>query len=142
MSRAKRPALGRGLSALIPAAEEESAEKAGRPLEVPISQIRQADSQPRTAFREESLQELVDSIRTNGVIQPIIVRQMEAPNDYVIIAGGSETKGRNGCEMLVPRAVERIDGQGSVHLDINSSSIRPNVSDACSSTRSPLLCVE
>lgn len=87
MSRAKRPALGRGLSALIPAAEEESAEKAGRPLEVPISQIRQADSQPRTAFREESLQELVDSIRTNGVIQPIIVRQMEAPNDYVIIAG-------------------------------------------------------
>lgn len=86
MSRSKRPALGRGLSALIPSAIEEEGSQAGRPLEVPIGQVRQADHQPRTAFREESLQELVDSIRTNGVIQPIIVRQAAA-NDYIIIAG-------------------------------------------------------
>ncbi|MFN3198482.1 MAG: ParB/RepB/Spo0J family partition protein [Bradymonadia bacterium] len=84
MSRPKR-GLGRGLSALIPAADEEST-KAGRPLEVPIGQVGQADHQPRTAFREESLQELVDSIRTNGVIQPIIVRQADT-NAYIIIAG-------------------------------------------------------
>ncbi|MDM7460378.1 MAG: ParB/RepB/Spo0J family partition protein, partial [bacterium] len=78
----RRPALGRGLGALI--GQNELAETLIR--EVPISQVRPNPYQPRQQFSEESLAELADSIRELGVIQPIIVRQ-EGEGDYVLIAG-------------------------------------------------------
>lgn len=78
----RRPALGRGLGALI--GQNELAETLIR--EVPLDQIRPNPYQPRQQFSEESLAELADSIRELGVIQPIIVRQ-ESEGDYVLIAG-------------------------------------------------------
>ncbi len=78
----RRPALGRGLGALI--GQNELAETLIR--EIPLDQIRPNPYQPRQQFSEESLAELADSIRELGVIQPIIVRQ-ESEGDYVLIAG-------------------------------------------------------
>lgn len=77
-----RPALGRGLSALI--GQSELAETLVR--EIPIVQIRTNPYQPRRQFSEESLEELAASIREMGVLQPIIVRQ-ESEGDYVLVAG-------------------------------------------------------
>jgi ParB family chromosome partitioning protein len=73
----KRRGLGRGLDALIGATtsvtlETAKAEKTLRQL--PIEQIQRSPFQPRVSFKKESLQELADSIRQQGVLQPIVVR--------------------------------------------------------------------
>ncbi len=65
--------MGRGLSALIstdssPADNEEI-------REIPIDLIRPSEQQPRTSFQEDKLQELAQSIRTSGIIQPLLVRR-------------------------------------------------------------------
>jgi len=78
----KRPALGRGLSALIPDAPAVAAE---RSLDVDIDLLRPNQFQPRTTMDDSRLDELAASIRSNGIIQPIVVRRDGAR--YEIIAG-------------------------------------------------------
>ena len=80
--------LGRGLDSLFGSMEEESTEKSiekevvkvekvvvNEPKEIEIGLIDRNPDQPRTVFDEEALQELSNSIRTHGVIQPIIVKE-------------------------------------------------------------------
>jgi ParB family transcriptional regulator, chromosome partitioning protein len=94
----KRRALGRGLSALLPprpvAASLSSAAAAApaatestppRPNTVPIARVVPNPSQPRTNFEPGKLEELAQSIRANGIIQPLIVRQNA--DHYELIAG-------------------------------------------------------
>jgi ParB family chromosome partitioning protein len=75
-----RRSLGRGLDALIPVAES----TAGA-AEIPIARVSPNPHQPRQAISEESLVELVASIREHGVIQPLVVTQIG--DDYQLIAG-------------------------------------------------------
>jgi ParB family chromosome partitioning protein len=71
----KRPALGRGLSALIPdAAGETAATGRDKPFEIDLDRLTPNAQQPRSVFDEASLEELAQSIRRNGVIQPILAR--------------------------------------------------------------------
>jgi len=86
----KRRGLGRGLEALIPLSEhgeEAGADKARdqQILRVPIRDIRPNPDQPRRTFAPETLQELADSIRLHGILQPLLV--CEAPDGYELIAG-------------------------------------------------------
>jgi ParB family transcriptional regulator, chromosome partitioning protein len=78
----RRPALGKGLSALIP--DVPDAPKSG-PLEVDIDLLAPNDHQPRLNMDEGKLAELAASIKSNGIIQPILVRR--TGNTYRIIAG-------------------------------------------------------
>ena len=80
----KRKALGRGLGALIPGAPA-PAEPAGAPTLVPLGQIQPNPFQPRRAFSEDSLQELAESIRQQGLLQPLLVRRVAG--GYELIAG-------------------------------------------------------
>jgi len=93
----KHRGLGRGLSALIPpkpAADEPSATYKGA-LHLPVETILPGDGQPRQKFDDVALAELAESIRSHGVIQPILVRKRAlTPNatsseaqHYEIIAG-------------------------------------------------------
>jgi len=77
----RRPALGKGLSALIPDAPEP---RLG-PTEVDIDLLSPNHVQPRRVSDEPRLQSLAASIKTNGVIQPIVVRKVNGA--YEIIAG-------------------------------------------------------
>ena len=77
----KRPALGKGLSALIPDAPEPRA----APVEADIDRLSPNDFQPRTYVDDARLQELAQSIRANGIIQPIVVRKIG--DRFQIIAG-------------------------------------------------------
>src|SRR5688572_28956651 len=87
----KKRALGRGLSALIPQAGNgggggKSAEVSrGGVLRIPVEEIKRDGDQPRRQFDEVRLKELADSIRTQGLIQPILVRR--DGRQYRIIAG-------------------------------------------------------
>ncbi len=80
-----KPRLGRGLGALLgrPAEEPSPSEQVYR---VPISDVRPNPWQPRSGVSEESLQSLVDSIRTNGVLQPIVLRR-RGDAGYELVAG-------------------------------------------------------
>jgi len=82
----KRPALGRGLSALIPDTPAPAAPaQAERTLDVDSDLLRPNKFQPRTQMDDERIDDLARSIRANGIIQPIIVRKVE--QGYEIIAG-------------------------------------------------------
>ena len=78
----KRPALGKGLSALIPDLPEPIR---ASPVEADIDRLEPNDFQPRGDVDEAGLQELAQSIRTNGIIQPIVVRRVG--DRFQIIAG-------------------------------------------------------
>jgi ParB family chromosome partitioning protein len=82
-----RVVLGRGLEALIPHKEgkETGVLTDDRFKSVPISRVKPNPMQPRRSFAEESLQELADSLKQNGLMQPLVVNQ--DGDDYVIIAG-------------------------------------------------------
>ncbi len=77
--------LGRGLSALIPDSRETDRPRSNI-MTVPTDRIVPNRFQPRRTFEPEKLQELADSIRENGIIQPIIVNKT-ASSDYELIAG-------------------------------------------------------
>ncbi len=76
----KRQALGKGLDALLPKAKSGPAL-----LEIELEQIRPNAYQPRVQFDSASLDELADSIREHGVLQPIVVRRAES--GYELVAG-------------------------------------------------------
>ena len=86
-----RKALGKGLSALLPAsravapAAAKTEAKSGSALQIPIWQIEPNPLQPRTVFQAEKLGELAQSIKTNGIIQPLIVSQRG--DRYQLVAG-------------------------------------------------------
>lgn len=86
---AKKRGLGKGLSALIPdePIEEflEIGEEKDSITNIDISLIKPNKNQPRKEFNEEGLEELSHSIKSYGIIQPIIVRKVE--NKYEIVAG-------------------------------------------------------
>ena len=81
MDTHKRPALGKGLSALIPDAPEPRIS----PVEIDIDRLAPNDFQPRAHADDARLEELTRSIKSNGIIQPIVVRQLG--DRFQIIAG-------------------------------------------------------
>jgi ParB family transcriptional regulator, chromosome partitioning protein len=83
---ARRSGLGKGLSALIPS--EATGETDSLLRVVPISHIRPNAYQPRSHFDEESMGSLAASIREVGLLQPVLVRELEGEEDsYELIAG-------------------------------------------------------
>ena len=90
----KKPALGRGLSALlqdpnndIQSAQDKNADKVvGNVIELSIDQIEVNPFQPRTQFNEDSLKELAESIQELGIIQPITVRKIGF-NQFQLVSG-------------------------------------------------------
>jgi ParB family chromosome partitioning protein len=86
----KRKALGKGLSALLPVPDAPAeavitAPSVGEPTELPISDLEPNPQQPRTVMDPVRLQELGDSIRESGVVQPILVRRVGS--GFQIVAG-------------------------------------------------------
>jgi ParB family chromosome partitioning protein len=87
----QRKALGKGLSALLPTrvTQDDPATStlppSTAPVVLPIEAIQPNPMQPRSVFQSERLEELAASIKANGIIQPIVVRQHQA--SYQIVAG-------------------------------------------------------
>ena len=79
---AKRPALGKGIGALLNTAAQEGGKKY---FQCPIEDLRPHSKQPRKTFNDERLAELTASVREKGIIQPLVVRRVA--DYYQIIAG-------------------------------------------------------
>ena len=104
----KRPALGRGLSALIPDSPTPvTAPAADRSLEIDIDLLRPNRFQPRTHVDDDRIEELSRSIRSNGIIQPIVVRK--TAEGYEIVAGERRWRAAQRAGLLkVPVVVRDI----------------------------------
>jgi len=100
----KKRGLGRGLSALLP---REDPPEGVRTL--PIQQLVPNRHQPRTRFDDEGLEELAASIRTQGLIQPIVVSRKDS-SSYTIVAGERRWRAaqRAGLQ-VVPVVVRQVD---------------------------------
>src|SRR6476660_5624565 len=83
--RSRKGGLGRGLGSLIPTYAE--VDRSQAPLEVDINAISPNPYQPRAGMDPAKLQALADSIRTHGVIQPLVVRTSDERDRYTLIAG-------------------------------------------------------
>src|SRR5690348_13881750 len=108
----KRPALGRGLSALIPPAPPlpppaATRDRVAPPQEIDIDLLTPNPRQPRGHIEEQPLEDLAQSIRSHGVIQPIIVRRVG--ERYEIVAGERRWRAAQRAGLLkVPIAVRDI----------------------------------
>ena len=101
----KRPALGRGLSALIPDAPAPVLSE--RSLEVDSDLLRPNKHQPRSTMDDGKIEELARSIKSNGIIQPIVVRKVDG--GYEIIAGERRWRASQRAGLLrVPVVVRDV----------------------------------
>ena len=109
----RRPALGKGLSALIPDVPEPVTRSAV--AEVDIDLLAPNDQQPRLQMDEGKLEELAQSIRANGIIQPILVRH--AGQTYRIIAGERRWRAAQRAGLLkVPVVVREVPEDSAQQL--------------------------
>ena len=112
----KFPALGRGLDALISLEEEVHTNCSSSISEVPVAQIKANPNQPRREFDPTALEELAESIRQIGIIQPITVRQME-DGTYQIIAGERRWRASQMAGLLsVPAYIRTADDENMMQM--------------------------
>ena len=109
----KRPALGKGLSALIPDAADALTAPPRASLEVDVDQLEPNHYQPRGPIDAGKLDELARSIKANGVIQPIVVRRLDSPmggrERYQIIAGERRWRAAQQAQLAkVPIVVKDV----------------------------------
>jgi ParB family chromosome partitioning protein len=141
----KRPSLGRGLEALLgtstPAAPASTAAPDAAPREprdeelakIPVDLLQRGRYQPRLDMRPESLQELADSIRAQGVVQPIVVRPLAAqragePVRYEIIAGERRWRAAQMAGLhAVPAVIRRVTDEAAVAMSLIENIQRENL---------------
>jgi ParB family chromosome partitioning protein len=129
----KRPALGRGLCALLPGAAPPAPppaapapRPAGPPQELDIDLLAPNPRQPRTDFEEQALEELAQSIRGNGVIQPIVVRP--SGDRYEIVAGERRWRAAQRAGLLkVPVVVRQISDANLLQVALIENIQRENL---------------
>ena len=103
MTHSKRPALGRGLTSLMSQmAPEDSSQR-----ELPLGSLVPNRAQPRTHFDEAALEELAESLRQHGMVQPIVVRKVG--QQFEIIAGERRWRAaRKAGLAMVPVVVKDV----------------------------------
>jgi ParB family chromosome partitioning protein len=108
-----KQALGRGLRALIPDAPRARAGFA----EIPVDQLRPNPQQPRSRFDEEALEELAASIKTHGVLQPLLVSE-DPRHGYLLITGERRWRAARLAGLATVPAVirERIEEEQQLEL--------------------------
>ncbi|NQU73572.1 MAG: ParB/RepB/Spo0J family partition protein [Candidatus Omnitrophica bacterium] len=109
----ERKVLGKGISALIPE-KETQLEKSERIADVAISRISPSKYQPRAMFKKERLDELIASIKEKGVVQPVLIREVEEGN-YELIAGERRLRAvkQLGFE-TIPAIVKKVDSNADL----------------------------
>lgn len=148
MSMVKKRGLGRGLDALLggahavkkpadapPAATESSevatnttSEPAGTLRELPVDLLQPGKYQPRTDMHTESLEELANSIRAQGVLQPIVVREIGGSGQYEIIAGERRWRAAQLAELHeIPAVVRDVPDEAAIAMALIENIQRENL---------------
>ncbi|MHB1566161.1 MAG: ParB/RepB/Spo0J family partition protein [Acidiferrobacter sp.] len=124
----KRPRLGRGLDALLGArASASSADEDGGLRTLPIEQLHRGRYQPRTRMAPEALAELAESIRAQGIVQPILVRPQG--DGFEIIAGERRWRAAQQAGLtVVPVIVRAIPDQAAMAVALIENIQREDLS--------------
>ena len=113
----KKRGLGRGLDALLPKKAGLAPPKTGLE-EIPIEFIQPGKYQPRVYFAEESIAELSDSIKAQGIIQPIVLRPI-ANDCYEIIAGERRWRAAQLAGLAkVPAVIRTVDDDSALAMSL------------------------
>jgi len=121
----KKMALGKGLGALIPEVETAKDEQKDF-FFCDIDLIRPNRFQPRLNFSEEDLQELTDSIKTQGILQPLLVRKDD--DGYELIAGERRLRAAKRARLnQVPVVIKRVDDNQMLEMAIVENIQRENL---------------
>jgi len=124
--------LGRGISALIPSHKVKSTEDKlkGNIIDLPLSKIIPNKNQPRNKFDEETLNELAESIKEFGIMQPIIVRETGKGGVYEIIVGERRFRAANmlGLDTIPSIVNKNIDDTSSLEMALVENIHRENLS--------------
>lgn len=111
--------LGRGLSALLGEDEDEQVqlERLRQSRALPVEQLSPGPFQPRRRFDPEELRELAESIREQGVIQPILVRRSPDGDNYQIIAGERRWRAAQMAQLHeVPVLIREFDDRTAMEI--------------------------
>ena len=115
----KKRGLGRGLDALLSGSAVATAEEpAGTDLrEVPVDLLQPGKYQPRSDMHPESLEELANSIRAQGVVQPIVVRSINSAGQYEIIAGERRWRAAQMAGLHeIPAVVRNVPDEAAIAM--------------------------
>jgi len=139
----KRKSLGRGLDALLSSARPQAAPSAGPAVpsapaadgglrEVPVDLLRRGKYQPRVDIREETLAELAESIKAQGIVQPIVVRPLKGTGpgetQYEIVAGERRWRAAQIAGLhTVPAVVRDIPDEAAVAVALIENIQRENL---------------
>jgi ParB family chromosome partitioning protein len=146
MSMVKKRGLGRGLDALLggahavkPAADSgDEAERAdtsaaeaapeGLLKQLPVDLLQPGKYQPRTDMHTESLEELANSIRAQGVLQPIVVRELDRSGRYEIIAGERRWRAAQLAELHeIPAVIRDVPDEAAIAMALIENIQRENL---------------
>ena len=121
MTTRKKTPLGRNLSAML---SQNTLQKAGTTesrdelRHLPLDVIRPGRFQPRSVFDEEKLEELASSIRAQGVVQPVVVRET-APGEYELIAGERRWRAAQKAGLAsIPAVVRDVADEATVAMSL------------------------
>ena len=119
MTTRKKPVLGRNLSSMLSKTTlEQVRHGSGDDLQtLPLDVIRPGRYQPRSVFDAEKLAELADSIRAQGVVQPVVVRPLNEDGEFELIAGERRWRAAQmaGIERI-PAVVRDVSDEVSVAM--------------------------
>ena len=126
--------LGRGLNALIEGSYEKKSERLGlvpHPVNsvglIPVGQIEANPYQPRTHFDQQALQELAESIKLQGIIQPVTVRQT-GTNAYQLISGERRLQASKLAGLdAIPAYIRKADDQQMLEMALIENIQRENL---------------
>lgn len=132
---AKRRGLGKGLDALITKRQEVAeiteqpveAVKEGGLKELPIEWLQPGTYQPRRDMSTEALEELASSIRTQGVMQPVVVRPI-GPQSYELIAGERRWRASQMAELeKIPAVIRDVSDEDAIAMALIENVQRENL---------------
>lgn len=130
MTTHKKPALGRGLSSMLSNTTlQKVSEKETRDelRHLPLDVIRPGRYQPRSVFDEDKLEELANSIRAQGVVQPVVVREI-ARGEFELIAGERRWRAAQKAGLqTIPAVVRDVPDEATVAMSLIENIQRENL---------------
>ena len=119
----ERKALGKGIGALIP---ESTTEQGDKIFHIPVEQVKPNPFQPREDFDVQALEELTQSIKEKGILQPVLVRK--AGDHYELIAGERRFRAASSLGIKeIPAIVKEVEDIDSLEISLIENIQRQNL---------------
>lgn len=136
----EKKGLGKGLGALIPGAEREA--RPGGGTEIEVARISNNPYQPRGRFDDEKFQELVNSVRVHGVLQPIVVRS-KGDGGYELVAGERRLRAARAAGLArIPAVVRELTNEQSLEVALVENLQREDINPMDAAMAYKRLCEE